>query len=120
MRMAYGMPPAHKYWVYFIQAGRGGAVKIGVTGGRVQDTIRAIQTSNSDDIFILSAFMIDSHLRYQVERWIHEALSDHRIRGEWFKPVQRVLDYALLAKAGQGDAIIDMVMPDAAQEVLTY
>ena len=111
-RAFYGEPDTDKFWIYFIQS-EDGPIKIGKTEGRVTSRVSTLQPCCPAKLSILAAFQVNSLLYDRcLEGWIHEALKDHRIRGEWFKPVQRVLDYAFLAKAGQYEAIIGMVTPE--------
>ena len=106
-RQHYGNPRTHKTWIYFIQGMNGGPIKIGKTRSKVTDRLQVIQTSNPEKLKILSACQFD--VVPDIEPGIHAALSEYRLHGEWFLPKQRVLDYALLAKAGMEDAIRALV-----------
>jgi len=111
-RKCYGHPLSHCFWIYFIQAKPSKSIKIGKTSGRLIDRLANLQTSCPEELWILSAFQVECGVDNMLEEWIHDFLADHRIRGEWFKPGQPVLDMALLAKAGKGRIIRKMVMPE--------
>lgn len=67
-------------WVYFIQAGKNGAVKIGWT--RQPDRrFRALQTSQHSQLRFLGVIPGDRTL----ERQLHQRFAVHRMKGEWFK-----------------------------------
>lgn len=76
-------------YVYFVQAGEGGPLKIGHTinpGTRLS----ALQTACSEPVNVLG--LIEGDLRR--ERRIHRALAAHRRTGEWFDPSPAVLGFA--------------------------
>ena len=100
----YGLPNHGRFWIYFIRA-VGGPVKIGRTSDRLKKRLGQIQSSNPSKLKLLSAMQCECLDDEWLEFAIHAALAEHRVHGEWFNPVQRVLDYALLAKAGQIDLI---------------
>lgn len=108
-RKHYGKPLPGNYWIYFIRAGDDGPIKIGRSNGPLRSRIRALQTANAHKLKVLAAIQADLMLDHSLEEWIHEALSDHRMQGEWFTPCQRVLAYALLAHAGLLDPIRTLV-----------
>jgi hypothetical protein len=62
---------------YFIQEGRGGAIKIGKARG-LQKRLRHLQTGNSSELHLLLV------LEGDYERDAHLIWWEHRIRGEWF------------------------------------
>jgi hypothetical protein len=70
-----------KAWIYFLQAGTDGPIKI----GRAQDPIRragALNVGSPIELVLLGAMPSD---RAAVdERKIHRRLAPHRVRGEWF------------------------------------
>lgn len=74
--------------LYAIQAGPGGAIKIGFSG-RPDQRIKEIAISCPQEIQPLGVQAGSQ----QEERGIHAALASHRIRGEWFAPDQPVLDF---------------------------
>lgn len=65
--------------IYFIQAGAGGPVKIGVAID-VSSRLRELQVANAAELQVLR--VLDGGLTG--EQWLHREFSDQRIRGEWF------------------------------------
>jgi hypothetical protein len=72
-------------WVYFIQAGDDGPIKIGVTSGSPVDRMRRLQTGSSTRFRLLCTIRGDR----TVERRLHQLFAQARIRGdgEWFHPI---------------------------------
>jgi hypothetical protein len=76
--------------VYAVSDGHGN-VKVGVAR-RVDRRIEQMQTGNAHPLQLLFECVIESPwadrfasaAAYRVEHWIHEALSDKRMTGEWF------------------------------------
>jgi len=70
-------------WVYFIQHGTNGPVKIGTTTGNPHARLRALQTGAPEPLRLLCAIDGDAAL----ERELHERFKALRLRadGEWFK-----------------------------------
>lgn len=73
--------PAPPRWVYFVQAGAGGPIKVG-TSGNVAGRIAALQTAHHAELRVLAR----ARGGPAFERALHAALAAHRIRGEWFRP----------------------------------
>ena len=67
--------------VYFIQAGDGGPVKIGYTGGDISHRLREIQNCNATECSVLRVVGGGK----ATEREIQKFFSPLNIRGEWFK-----------------------------------
>lgn len=67
-------------WVYFIQCGAGGPIKVG-TAKNVEHRLANLQSVHHETLTVITAFRGNVHQ----ERKIHALLSEHRIRGEWFK-----------------------------------
>lgn len=65
--------------IYFIQSGKDGPVKIGKTRN-VQRRMNELQVASFHELHLLHYFKADAF----IEGAFHEALADHRIRGEWF------------------------------------
>lgn len=72
--------------VYFMQAGDDGPVKIGTTNS-VFSRFSSLQTG-SPVILHLRAFQAGDR---KTERQYHEVFAPHRISGEWFEPVPKLL-----------------------------
>lgn len=73
--------------VYFIQAGVGGPIKVGVSVDPIS-RMAQMQTGMPETLRLL-AFIPGTR---DDERKLHDRLARHRIRGEWFHPHQDVLD----------------------------
>lgn len=66
---------------------RPGVSKIGMTTGDVDERVRALQTGNPDEIYAHTVFTLhDTKLAdvKDIERFCHELLDSHRMKGEWF------------------------------------
>jgi len=93
------MPDRQKY-IYFIQAGNGGPIKIG-TAYDVQQRRDTLQTGNPNELRILCAFPGSE----AGERKFHKHFEEERLSGEWFKPTGRVMQVvrSQIALALSGD-----------------
>ena len=74
-------------WTYFIQAGDG-PVKIG-RATDVAARLRELQVGNPEKLKILCATKLLS------EAQAHELFAEDRLRGEWFRPSEFLLNFAL-------------------------
>lgn len=83
--------------VYFLQAGDAGPVKIGTATG-LAARVRGLQTAHFDELWIIGW----EPGGRATERRYHERFVAHRMRREWFRPHESVLECAsaLAAKAG--------------------
>lgn len=79
-------------FVYFMQAGEGGAVKIGFSATSVERRIKGNQVGCPQTITLLGVIEGNTAL----EKRFHKAFRRFAIRGEWFEPHPRLL--ALIAK----------------------
>lgn len=80
---------AQPEWIYFVQAGDGGPVKIG-RAVNVKHRLAELQTAHYEDLRLLVAVqgtVFD-------ERRLHREFQQARIRGEWFHPVAPLLALA--------------------------
>jgi len=77
-----------KGYVYFIQAGQNGPIKIGYTKN-YKARIQFGQTFNHNKLRFLKIIQADISL----ESELHRKFSKYRIRGEWFEPSKEILDY---------------------------
>lgn len=73
-------------YVYFIQAGTDGPVKIGVTSN-IMKRMDALQVGHHEQLILLGSVAGG----YEVEKHWHTRWSAHHIRGEWFKPDDALL-----------------------------
>lgn len=76
-------------WVYFIQAGEDGPIKIGVTA-EPGDRLRILQSGHYEELRLLCAPYCGAR-GDTIEKRLHRGLSAYHIRGEWFRPARRVL-----------------------------
>ena len=75
--------------IYFIgaydQSGALQAVKIGYTGGEVDERRKALQTGNENELKVICQCAGTTH----GEAWLHRKLELHRLEGEWFDITER-------------------------------
>lgn len=77
-------------WVYAIQAGEGGPVKIG-TAKTPWERLKTLQTGNHEDLRGLAAWRA-----WPVEeKQIHKEFAHAHIRGEWFHPDPDLIELVL-------------------------
>jgi hypothetical protein len=76
--------------VYFIQAGVGGCIKIGVTVD-VSDRMNNIQVGCPDEVTLIGG--IYDRRAYKIEAALHDRFDEHRHRGEWFRPSAELLAF---------------------------
>jgi hypothetical protein len=90
MREARYRHPGLFVWVYAIQAGTGGPIKIGVTQ-KPAERLATLQQGNAETLRGVAAwraFAAD-------EKWLHQEFAHARIRGEWFEPVPELVELVL-------------------------
>lgn len=77
---------ATECWVYFIQVGSDGPIKIG-SGGNPEGRLANLQVGNHEVLRVLGICVGDRarEVELQQEVW------GSRIRGEWFRPTAEVL-----------------------------
>lgn len=76
-------------WVYFIQDGINGPIKIGTTNKTPEARLAGLSTGNVRALRLLVAIPGDKN----VEAAHHVTFQGVRIRGEWFHPSSRLLAY---------------------------
>lgn len=81
--------PSATTWVYFIQAGPEGPIKIGISEDPHQ-RLKTMQPSNPEPLALIGAYP----MRPPDEPVLHHRFKQHRIRGEWFTPAQEIIDWA--------------------------
>jgi hypothetical protein len=81
-------------YVYFVQSGRGGPIKI----GKARDPkvrLRELQVGNPVALTLLATLREEQSCDCREERWIEKSIqnrfSDLRIRGEWYRPERPLL-----------------------------
>ena len=77
-------------WLYAIQAGDGGPIKIGMTRNPAE-RLATLQQGNAEHLHGIAAW---SGFPFE-EKQIHQEFADARLRGEWFKPTDALVDLVL-------------------------
>ncbi|ATW24152.1 GIY-YIG nuclease family protein [Candidatus Formimonas warabiya] len=80
-------------YVYFIQAGYEGPIKIG-SSNNVEKRLNSLQTSCPDKLMVLH-FTTGGRA---LEKYLHKKFEKHVKHGEWFSPDQEILDYIVEIK----------------------
>jgi hypothetical protein len=75
--------------IYFIQAGENGPIKIG-RSNNPEDRLSQLQTANYNDLVLLWKY--DEEEDY-AESDLHDYYKEEKIRGEWFRPTENILDF---------------------------
>lgn len=57
--------------------------KIGVTSGKIEKRIRALQTGNAEKIDLVKSYKTDNYRN--IETWLHHKFNEKRLEGEWFQ-----------------------------------
>lgn len=71
-------------YVYILQQGNGGAVKIGVADN-VQSRIQSLQTGSAYRLNLIGTIACESRKKaYRLEGILHKKFSSFRLEGEWF------------------------------------
>lgn len=83
------------WWVYFVQVGDGGPIKIGITHD-VAQRLAFLQTANPGDLRLLCSIRGGK----EVERELHARFAAFRLRGEWFSPALELLQYVKTVTEG--------------------
>jgi hypothetical protein len=73
-------------WVYFVQAGEDGPIKVGWTANPPR-RFAVLQSNHYEELRILGTYRGSR----ADEALLHLELAEHRIRGEWFRPTPEVL-----------------------------
>ena len=74
--------------IYFIQAGDGGPIKIGLARD-AHVRAKGLQTAHYETLRIIGIVEGD----FETETRLHNLFANYRLRGEWFKPCTEILDY---------------------------
>jgi hypothetical protein len=86
-------------WVYFIQAGEGGPIKIGYSANP-RDRMASLQTASSVRLKLLGVVPGAG----ANEQALHERFGDLRTNGEWFLPSARLLGFIEGVLWGAGES----------------
>jgi hypothetical protein len=76
-------------YVYFLQAGEGGPIKIGFSASSVERRLHGNQVGCPAPLTLLGVIEGD----VQLERRFHVAFRSCALRGEWFKPHRRLISF---------------------------
>lgn len=79
-------PPSGWTWVYAIQEGEDGPIKIG-SAKDPDERLKTLQCGNSSKLHGLAAWEAPP----EHERAIHGAFAHLRLHGEWFRPTEGLL-----------------------------
>lgn len=74
-------------WIYFVQAGSEGPIKIGIACDPRQRFF-VLQSANPTELLPLGRYLGTP----AEEKRLHAEFAAHRIRGEWFEPTRALLD----------------------------
>ena len=87
--------------VYFIQSGKGGAVKIG-KAKNVETRLRELQTGNPKELYLRAVLCCTSEANaFHTEQLLHIRFAENRLRGEWFhKRILKLLNKGSMKKMG--------------------
>ena len=85
-------------FVYFIAVTNGAAIKIGWAED-VSARLADLQVGNHEQLFVVAA-LNGSRL---TERLIHKCFDGSKIRGEWYKPTEDILEFIHLLNGRQED-----------------
>jgi len=97
-----------KGYVYFVRIGVFGPIKIGFATN-VKKRLYHLQTGCPEELRLLCSIKTN----IKTEREIHFAFRDINIRGEWFHPTQKLLDYiSTEIKEEEGRVYYDSDNPD--------
>ena len=79
--------------IYFMQAGCGGPVKIGITDN-LDARVNQIQNGNPEEVEVVAVYEVGGRAdAMESENMLHEYFKWHRIRGEWFRPSCYLYDW---------------------------
>jgi hypothetical protein len=78
--------------IYFVQAGKGGPIKIGLAGDVVR-RLNSLQTANPETLFLLATALSGARRVFREEALIHRTFSAFHVAGEWFRPEPELLDF---------------------------
>ena len=79
-------------YVYFIQIDEDGPIKIGRTSD-VEKRMTSLQTAHHRRLRVVHLETPGKGQSLKLEKQFHADFSDHRIRGEWFRPGLAILEY---------------------------
>ena len=75
--------------VYFIQQDTDGPIKIGYTDSNIKARLDNMQCASHKELRVIG-YISGGRDR---EKQLHALFDDHRLRGEWFSPVEAITEY---------------------------
>jgi hypothetical protein len=88
--------------IYAVQLGDNGPIKFGYASN-VYKRMAQMQVSHHEVLHLRACEEVGDDLK--AERMIHENLAQYRIRGEWFRPTEPVLEVVSHMQSGLGEAM---------------
>lgn len=79
----------HRGWLYFLQSGPGGPIKIGFTSRHVSARLAVLQVGNPHPLELLRSVPGNR----EDERKLHARFASARVTGEWFQPSPELLAF---------------------------
>lgn len=76
-------------FVYFVQHGAAGVIKIGFTSCNVGGRFTQLQRAAPDEL-VFRGYIEGG---YELEQDLHSRFAEHRHRGEWFRPAPELLEF---------------------------
>lgn len=96
-------------FVYFIQEGEDGPIKIGWAINPFQ-RLKQLQTGNADSLrLVYYEDLCDRRAAQLTETALHREFRGHRVRGEWFRPIGSV--YRFVLHLHYGASVCDLLAP---------
>ena len=89
--------------IYAIQAENSERIKFGYSRN-VQERLKTLQTANSEKLSLI----VEVDWPKSLEKGIHEFLSKHKTRGEWFEKTSLVLNVVEDMKNGDSSSLTSM------------
>jgi hypothetical protein len=80
--------------IYVMQAGEDGPLKFG-RAKNPMSRMAELQTGQHETLRLIASFPLPDYR----EKTLHDSLGEHRLRGEWFKPVKPCFDAIKLLEA---------------------
>lgn len=98
----------HRVYVYFVQSGTSGPIKIGQTMCDFRDRLTSLQTSSVEKLHPLGILVATDQFN---EKSLHARFAGIRLHGEWFSPTPTLLEF-IATHAGQFDDIMSVQRVD--------
>jgi hypothetical protein len=94
MRPTWEKKPSGEVFVYFIQAGENGPIKIGIAADH-EDRMRSLQVGHYEELRLLKTILTTGKKEAEkLEAQFHARFHSYHLRGEWFSPSEDLLAFA--------------------------